>query len=258
MARVYTENTSDAWHIPRHPTRKHCITIMYTTFAVVGEASCKLLKTTHILIVILVTFLNDKAISILKKKRSKLPLLLHEKYVNFQFLFFEVRKIVQFYAFTCAITLFLMKRFVLCFVTVFIFMAAILDLQIFRAVRKYQINHFPLPKSFYIFDTIFLNIYGTKCQKKKLCYNLFKVAIYFKLDWPDYPEKWYVTSSKLNPRRENKMAANVSIVKQKKAIHEAILMTLFCWVWRTASMRSYWGKLLTLWYYAWALFPFPE
>ena len=25
-ARVYTENTSDAWHIPRYPTRKHCIT----------------------------------------------------------------------------------------------------------------------------------------------------------------------------------------------------------------------------------------
>ena len=28
-ARVYTENTSDAWHIPRYPTRKHCITSMY-------------------------------------------------------------------------------------------------------------------------------------------------------------------------------------------------------------------------------------
>ena len=23
---MYTENTSDAWHIPRYPTRKHCIT----------------------------------------------------------------------------------------------------------------------------------------------------------------------------------------------------------------------------------------
>ena len=29
-ARVYTENTSDAWHIPQYPTRKHCITSMYT------------------------------------------------------------------------------------------------------------------------------------------------------------------------------------------------------------------------------------
>ena len=29
--RVYTENTSDAWHIPRYPTRKHCITSMYET-----------------------------------------------------------------------------------------------------------------------------------------------------------------------------------------------------------------------------------
>ena len=30
-ARVYTENTSDAWHIPRYPTRMHCITsINYT------------------------------------------------------------------------------------------------------------------------------------------------------------------------------------------------------------------------------------
>ena len=28
-ARVYTENTSDAWRIPRYPTRKHCITSMY-------------------------------------------------------------------------------------------------------------------------------------------------------------------------------------------------------------------------------------
>ena len=30
-ARVYTENTSDhdAWHIPRYPTRRHCITSMY-------------------------------------------------------------------------------------------------------------------------------------------------------------------------------------------------------------------------------------
>ena len=23
---VYEENTSDKWHIPRYPTRKHCIT----------------------------------------------------------------------------------------------------------------------------------------------------------------------------------------------------------------------------------------
>ena len=28
-ARVYTENTSDALHIPRYPTRKHCITSIY-------------------------------------------------------------------------------------------------------------------------------------------------------------------------------------------------------------------------------------
>ena len=26
---MYTENTSDAWHIPQYPTRKHCITSMY-------------------------------------------------------------------------------------------------------------------------------------------------------------------------------------------------------------------------------------
>ena len=26
---MYTENTSDAWHIPRYPTRKHCITSIY-------------------------------------------------------------------------------------------------------------------------------------------------------------------------------------------------------------------------------------
>ena len=28
-ARGYTENTSDAWHIPLYSTRKHCITSMY-------------------------------------------------------------------------------------------------------------------------------------------------------------------------------------------------------------------------------------
>ena len=28
-ARVYTENISDAWHIPRYPTRKRCITTIY-------------------------------------------------------------------------------------------------------------------------------------------------------------------------------------------------------------------------------------
>ena len=28
-ARVYTENTSDAWHIPWYPTQKHCITSIY-------------------------------------------------------------------------------------------------------------------------------------------------------------------------------------------------------------------------------------
>ena len=27
---MYTENTSDAWHIPQHPTRKHCITSIYS------------------------------------------------------------------------------------------------------------------------------------------------------------------------------------------------------------------------------------
>ena len=30
-ARLYTEITSDAWHFPRYPTRKHCITILYYT-----------------------------------------------------------------------------------------------------------------------------------------------------------------------------------------------------------------------------------
>ena len=27
---MYTKNTSDAWHIPQYPTRKHCITRIYT------------------------------------------------------------------------------------------------------------------------------------------------------------------------------------------------------------------------------------
>ena len=29
LAFVLTENASDAWHIQRYPTRKHCITSMY-------------------------------------------------------------------------------------------------------------------------------------------------------------------------------------------------------------------------------------
>ena len=28
---MYTENTSDAWHIPRYPTRNYCITTTYIT-----------------------------------------------------------------------------------------------------------------------------------------------------------------------------------------------------------------------------------
>ena len=27
---MYTENTSDAWHIPRYPTREHCTTSIYS------------------------------------------------------------------------------------------------------------------------------------------------------------------------------------------------------------------------------------
>ena len=55
---------------------------MYTTFTVVGEAA-SYLKTTYILIVILVTFLNGNSTATLKKKQPKLPLLLHKKYINF-------------------------------------------------------------------------------------------------------------------------------------------------------------------------------
>ena len=29
--RLYSENTSDKWHIPRYPTRKHCITTLSYT-----------------------------------------------------------------------------------------------------------------------------------------------------------------------------------------------------------------------------------
>ena len=67
-----------------------------------------------------------------------------------------------------------MNPFVCIFVVVAavsIFIAAILDLQMLVAVNKYQINHIPLPRSFDIFDTMFLNIHETKCKKKKLCCN---------------------------------------------------------------------------------------
>ena len=26
---LYEENTSDKWHVPRYPTRKHCITTLF-------------------------------------------------------------------------------------------------------------------------------------------------------------------------------------------------------------------------------------
>ena len=76
---------------------------MYTTFTVVGEA-VSYLKTTYILIVILVTFLNGIATAILKKERPKLPLLLHKKYVNFHSYYSRCEKNVQFYAFKHAYT----------------------------------------------------------------------------------------------------------------------------------------------------------
>ena len=45
-ARVYTENTSDAWHIPRYPTRKHCITSIY-------PCHCTTFQANEILVVLL-------------------------------------------------------------------------------------------------------------------------------------------------------------------------------------------------------------
>ena len=57
-------------------------------------------------------------------------------------------------------------------VAVSIFIAAILDLRMFIAISKYQINHFPMPRSFCIFDTMFLNIHEAKCQKKEILLQL--------------------------------------------------------------------------------------
>ena len=57
-------------------------------------------------------------------------------------------------------------------VAVFIFFAAILDLRMLIAVSKYQINHFPLPRFYYIFDTMFLNIDGIKCHKEEILLQL--------------------------------------------------------------------------------------
>ena len=48
----------------------------------------------------------------------------------------------------------------------YIFIAAILDLRMFIAVSKFKIDHFPLPGSFYIFDTTFLNIHGLNAIKR--------------------------------------------------------------------------------------------
>ena len=106
---------------------------IYITFTVVGEAA-SYLKTTYILIVILVTFLNGNAVTILKKKLPKLLLFLHKKYLNFHSYYWRCVKNVQFYAFKRAYTLFSYKA---------------------------------LNTRSYIFDTMFLNIHVTKCQKKK-------------------------------------------------------------------------------------------
>ena len=35
-------------------------------------------------------------------------------------------------------------------------------------LRECEVSHFPQTRSFYIFDTLFLNIHGTKCQKRIL------------------------------------------------------------------------------------------
>ena len=99
-------------------------------------------------------------------KQPELPLLLHKKYVNFHsynFMHLNVHKpdFLMILLFCASVVV----------VAVSIFIAAALDLRLLIAVSKYQINYFPLPRSFYIFDTMFLNIHETKCQKKKFCYN---------------------------------------------------------------------------------------
>ena len=86
---------------------------MYTTFTIVGEAA-SYLKTTYILIVILVTFLNGNATAILKKKTASTSFDSPQDICKFSFLLFEVLKNVQFYAFKRAYTRFSNESF--CFV----------------------------------------------------------------------------------------------------------------------------------------------
>ena len=77
----------------------------------------------------------------------------------------------------------------------FIFITAILDLRMFIAVSKYQINHSPMARSFHIFDTMFLNIHGTKCQKKEILLqlvqgcNIFQVRLTRLLLWEGIREE---------------------------------------------------------------------
>ena len=87
---------------------------MYTTFTVVREAA-SYLKTTYILIVIRVTFLNSNATAISKKERPKLPLLLHKKYVNFHSYYSRCEKMYNFMHLNVHIPDFPMNPFVLCF-----------------------------------------------------------------------------------------------------------------------------------------------
>ena len=87
---------------------------MYTTFTVIGEAASNL-KTTYILIIILVTFLNGNATAILKKERPKLPLLLHKKYVNFHFYYSRCEKMYNFMHLNVHIPDFLTNHFILRF-----------------------------------------------------------------------------------------------------------------------------------------------
>ena len=60
LSLVFSSNTSDAWHIPRYPTRNHCITSMHCIVLYFGSPrivlrSCPCLYV-NIVIVILTFF----------------------------------------------------------------------------------------------------------------------------------------------------------------------------------------------------------
>ena len=109
-----------------------------------------------------------------EKETAKTSFASLQEICNFSFLLFEVRKMYNFMHLNVHIPDFLTNPLVLWFCSgrcrVYFYRGHFGFADVL-AVSKYQIIFFPLSRSFYPFDTMFLNIHETKCQKKKFGCN---------------------------------------------------------------------------------------